>query len=75
MGERTFQRRLRDQSLSFHAIVEEVRRAAALRLLDDSNLNRDEVALLLGYSEASSFRRALRRWTAPPARSDDAALG
>lgn len=62
LGERTLQRRLRDRSLSFQAIVDGVRRAAASRLIDDPTMQAGEVAFLLGYASASSLRRARKRW-------------
>lgn len=74
VGERTLQRRLRERALSFQAIVDQVRRDAAGRLLDNPHLSVDEVALLLGYADSSSFRRAHKRWTsqAPRRPRDDA---
>ncbi len=72
VGERTLQRRLRERAISFQAIVDRVRRAAAGRLLDNPHLGVDEVALLLGYADSSSFRRAHKRWTSQsPRRSRD----
>lgn len=60
---RTLQRRLRDSGTSFHALMEEVRREQALRLLRDPRLTLAEVAFRTGYSEMSTFYRAFRRWT------------
>ena len=40
-----------------------MRREMALKLLRQSDLAIYEVALLLGYSEPSTFYRAFRRWT------------
>lgn len=63
LGERSLQRRLADDGLTFDAIVEEVRRELALRYLADPALAIGEIAYLLGYSEPSAFHRAFRRWT------------
>jgi AraC-like DNA-binding protein len=62
MSPRTLQRKLRIESVSFQAIVDEVRRERALSYVE-AHLATDEVAYLLGYSEASAFHRAFRRWT------------
>ncbi|SIP93844.1 AraC family transcriptional regulator [Aquipseudomonas alcaligenes] len=63
MSARTLQRRLGEQQIEFSVLVEDVRRALALQYVTDSGHNLTEVALMLGYSEASSFSRAFRRWT------------
>lgn len=63
MSPRTLQRRLGEQQIEFSALVEDVRRALALEYVSRSRHNLTEVALMLGYSEASSFSRAFRRWT------------
>lgn len=63
MSARTLQRRLSERKLEFSALVEEVRRSLAVEYVSHSRYNLTEVALMLGYSEASSFSRAFRRWT------------
>lgn len=63
MSGRTLQRRLRELGLEFSDLVENVRRAVALEYIANSHHSLTEVALLVGYSEASSFSRAFRRWT------------
>ncbi|MGR1220227.1 AraC-like transcriptional regulator QhpR [Metapseudomonas otitidis] len=63
MSARTLQRRLGEQQIEFSVLVEDVRRALALEYVSHSGHNLTEVALMLGYSEASSFSRAFRRWT------------
>ncbi|WP_437881747.1 AraC-like transcriptional regulator QhpR [Pseudomonas sp. LRF_L74] len=55
------QRRLRDQGLSFSALVDGVRRELALHYMRQ-NLSITDLAPLLGYSETSAFSRAFRRW-------------
>ncbi|MGK4002268.1 AraC family transcriptional regulator [Sorangium sp. So ce1036] len=62
MSPRTLQRRLGDEGTSLHALLDEVRRGRAAALLE-ANMAIGEVAYLLGYSEASAFHRAFRRWT------------
>jgi AraC-like DNA-binding protein len=62
MSERTLQRRLSDDGVSYQELLEEVRKAAATRYLDESTLAIGEIAYLLGYSEPAAFHRAFRRW-------------
>ena len=63
MGVRTLQRRLSEQGLEFSQVVEDVRRSLAEEYVARSDYSFTNIALLLGYSEASSFSRAFRRWT------------
>ncbi|HLL24367.1 MAG TPA: AraC family transcriptional regulator [Kofleriaceae bacterium] len=63
LSERSLQRRLADEALTFDALVDELRRELALRYLADPALAIGEVAYLLGYSEPSAFHRAFKRWT------------
>jgi AraC-like DNA-binding protein len=60
---RTLQRRLQEQDLEFNALVEEIRIAKALEYMENSSRSVNDIALGLGYTEASSFTRAFRRWT------------
>jgi AraC-like DNA-binding protein len=59
---RTLQRRLRAASTSFHDLHEQYRQTQATKLLEESALPPKEIAQRLGYSNASSFIRAFRRW-------------
>ena len=63
MSERSLQRRLADEGVTFDALLDEVRRDLALRYLADPKIAVAEVAYLLGYSEPSPFHRAFKRWT------------
>lgn len=63
MGVRTLQRRLAEHDLDFSQLVEDVRRSLAEDYVARSDYRLTEIALLLGYAEASSFTRAFRRWT------------
>lgn len=62
-SERTLHRRLSEEGTSFVALLDECRELLARRYLGDPSLTLDEIAFLLGYSEASTFQRAFRRWT------------
>ncbi|MCY1412399.1 HTH-type transcriptional regulator VirS [compost metagenome] len=63
MGLRTLQRRLAEHNVDFSQLVEDVRRSLAESYVMQSDYSLTEIALLLGYSEASTFCRAFRRWT------------
>lgn len=58
----SLQRRLREERLSFTALVDKVRCEMATHYLQQRQLAISEMALLLGYSEVSAFSRAFRRW-------------
>lgn len=60
---RTLSRRLADEGTSHKQLLEELRRELAQRYLREQQLAAEEVAFLLGYSEASAFHRAFKRWT------------
>jgi len=64
MSERTLHRRLAEDGVSYQELLEEVRKAAAGRYLDESPLAISEIAYLLGYSEPAAFHRAFKRWYA-----------
>ncbi|HEX9168344.1 MAG TPA: AraC family transcriptional regulator [Roseiarcus sp.] len=59
---RVLRLRLAEAGSSFRAIVDELRYETARQYLTTSTLEFNDVALLLGYSEASAFSRAFRRW-------------
>ncbi|HEU0199572.1 MAG TPA: AraC family transcriptional regulator [Burkholderiaceae bacterium] len=63
MSERTLQRRLAEQKLSFTDLLDNVRRESALEYLKARRVSVDEVAFLLGFATPSSFFRAFKRWT------------
>ena len=63
MSRRTLQRRLACEGLVFTDMVTRVRRDIADEYLKRSDYSLTEVALMLGYSDLSSFSRAYRRWT------------
>jgi AraC-like DNA-binding protein len=66
---RTLQRRLQDEGFSFQRVLEEARRQLARHYLNNSVLELNEAAYLLGYEDSNSFVRAFRTWEGvPPAR-------
>jgi AraC-like DNA-binding protein len=63
MHVRTLRRRLQKFETSFEELLEEARYSAAQRLLQETEIPVSKIASTLGYSEASSFTRAFRRWS------------
>jgi|GEM_PF-79286 len=61
-SERSLQRYLRSEGTTYEDILDDTRRALAIEHLNDRSLSLGEIATLLGYSEASPFTRAFRRW-------------
>lgn len=63
MTTRTLRRRLDAEGTSFIAIVDDVRSSLAIEYLKTTQMSTDDIAMLLGFSDAANFRRALKRWT------------
>jgi len=69
ISSRTLQRRLQDDGASFQRVLEEARHQLARHYLNNSVLELNEAAYLLGYEDGNSFVRAFRTWEGvPPAR-------
>ena len=66
MSERTIQRELRTENISYRQLVEAVRKELAVQHLARPGASAVEAAFLLGFSEPSAFTRAFRRWTGAP---------
>lgn len=62
ISESTLRRRLKEESSSYRIICDEVRDILAKKYLTTTNLTISDIAMLLNYSEAASFRRAFVRW-------------
>jgi AraC-like DNA-binding protein len=62
ISDRTLQRRLLAQRLTFQNLVEEARREMAQHYLLQSSLELNETAYLLGYEDPNSFIRAFHQW-------------
>jgi AraC-like DNA-binding protein len=63
VSKRTVQRRLKSWGFSFEEILDDIRRAEAIRQVLSGNCSVREIAFLLGYSDPAHFTRAFRRWT------------
>ena len=63
MSERTLRRRLQAVGTDYQQQVSQVREQLAKQLVVNRQVSVEQVAAVLGYSEAASFRRAFHRWT------------
>lgn len=59
---RTLQRQLEHAGKGYKELVDEVRADLASKYMRDDKLSLLDVALMLGFSEQSSFQRAFKRW-------------
>ncbi|MDD9893889.1 MAG: AraC family transcriptional regulator [Gammaproteobacteria bacterium] len=59
---RTLQRQLEAAGKGYKELVDEVRADLASKYMQDAELSLLDVALMLGFSEQSSFQRAFKRW-------------
>ncbi|MFL6449940.1 MAG: helix-turn-helix domain-containing protein [Bryobacteraceae bacterium] len=59
---RTLQRRLLDEGITFHGVLEEARREMAHHYLRQPSLELIDAAYLLGYENPNSFIRAFHKW-------------
>lgn len=66
VSSRTLQRRLQDAGSSFQRVLEEARHHLARHYLNNSALELNEAAYLLGYEDGNSFVRAFRTWEGVP---------
>lgn len=63
MNSRTLRRKLDAEQTSYREIVAEVRMQLAIEYLRKTRMTNEEIAARLGYSDASNFRHAFKRWT------------
>ncbi|MFE6922071.1 AraC family transcriptional regulator [Nocardia sp. NPDC057663] len=60
---RTLRRRLAEAGTGYRALVDEVRCTLAEEMLSGTPLSVDDIAIRLGYAEATPFIHAFKRWT------------
>lgn len=63
LSRQTLFRRLRTEGTTFEQVLDEQRRALAIRFVSDNRLAMSEIAERLGFSDATSLSRAFKRWT------------
>jgi AraC-like DNA-binding protein len=60
---RTLRRRLRQEGTSFRRLIDELRSQMAVKHVRETDLTIEEIAFVMGFSDAAAFRRTFRRWT------------
>ena len=60
---RTLQRKLHEEGTGFKQLLDETRRELADGYIKNPQVSLGEITYLLGFSEASNFSRAFKRWT------------
>ena len=63
MSRQTLYRRLKDEGVTFEAILDRLRHRLALDLIRKQRLSVKEAAYRLGFSDPAAFSRAFKRWT------------
>lgn len=63
MHARTLGRRLEDFGTSFQELVDEGRFEIARQMIEDTSFEVHQIAAAIGYTRASAFTRAFRRWS------------
>jgi|UPI0002DB2678 AraC-like DNA-binding protein len=63
MSESTLQRRLAKEGYKFQQLLDQVRNKLAHEYLTGTQLTINEIAALLGFSDAANFRRSFKRWS------------
>lgn len=66
LAERTLQRRLQEESVSFQALLDRTRRELAQQYLAEDRHTLTDVADMLGFVDTSNFFRACKRWFGVP---------
>ncbi len=66
LSPRALAKRLSDQGTSYQSIFNDVRRQRALQYIRSGDLSIETIAEKLGFSDASNFRKAFKRWTGLP---------
>jgi AraC-like DNA-binding protein len=62
MSARTLQRKLLEEGVTFHALMEDARHEMAQHYLRQPSVELNETAYLLGYEDPNSFIRAFHKW-------------
>ena len=63
LSTRTLHRRLVDAGTSFQAIIDGIRQRVAIEFLERTDMSVEEIAGRSGFSDASNFRKAFKKWT------------
>jgi len=60
---RNLQRRLKALGTTYQNLLDEARRALAMKLIVDESTPLYEISFMVGYNEPSAFYKAFKRWT------------
>jgi AraC-like DNA-binding protein len=63
LSPRTYRRRLEEENRSYQELLDQVRAEQATRYLQNTRLPLSSIAYLIGFNDASNFRRAYLKWT------------
>lgn len=63
MTPRTIQRKLKDENTTYRAIAARFKRELATVVMENSKFGVSEVARMLGYSDSSALRKAMKKWS------------
>ena len=63
LSPRTYRRRLEEENRSYQELLDQVRAEQATRYLQNTRLPLSSIAYLIGFNDASNFRRAYQKWT------------
>ncbi|MDH4039197.1 MAG: AraC family transcriptional regulator [Gammaproteobacteria bacterium] len=63
LSPRTYRRRLARENRSYQELLDQVRAEHATRYLQNTRLPLSSIAYLVGFNDASNFRRAYQKWT------------
>lgn len=63
MTERTLLRRLKEEGTTFQEVLDNLREELAYQYLQRPDCTVQSVSFMLGFSDASTFSRAFKRWT------------
>ena len=66
LSSRTVYRKLKEENISYRELFDDVQKRLVRNYLTDDSLSINEISILLGFSEASAFHRAFRRWFGKP---------
>jgi len=73
VSRQTLHRQLRAEGVTFEAVLDDLRRNRAVRLVTESETPLTEIGYQLGFSDPATFSRAFKRWTGSSPRTARAA--
>ncbi|MFD3003630.1 AraC family transcriptional regulator [Pontibacter toksunensis] len=66
MSVRSLQSKLKEEGVTYQALLDEVRKEIAVKHLQDNQNTISDIAYLLGFAEPSVFSRSFKKWTGMP---------